>query len=100
MEMDKFIAEVKHSAEDVGNISAQLTRIINQIKVLSPSFETVNVAMNDQSSNARKINQAIAALSEEIEETTEALRESFSAIEQLNDAARGLRHQVSRFKVS
>ncbi len=99
MEMDKFIAEVKHSAEDVGNISAQLTRIIEQIKVLSPSFETVNAAMDDQSSNARKINQAIVALSEEIEETTEALRESFSAIEQLNDAARGLQEEVSRFKV-
>ena len=56
--------------------------------------------MDDQSSNARKINQAIVALSEEIEETTEALRESFSAIEQLNDAARGLQEEVSRFKVS
>jgi len=99
MEMDKFIAEVKHSAEDVGNISTQLTRIIEQIKVLSPSFETVNAAMDDQSSNARKINQAIIALSEEIEETSEALRESFSAIEQLNDAARGLQEEVSRFKV-
>ncbi|MEJ2587994.1 MAG: Cache 3/Cache 2 fusion domain-containing protein, partial [Deltaproteobacteria bacterium] len=100
MEMDKFIAEVKSSAEDVGNISAQLTHIIEQIKVLSPSFENVNAAMDDQSSNAKKINQAIVALSEEIEETTEALRESFSAIEQLNEAARGLQEEVSRFKVS
>ena len=99
MEMDKFIAEVKHSAEDVGQISAQLTRIIEQIKALSPSFENVNMAMDDQSSNARKINQAISSLSEEIEQTTESLRESFSAIEQLNDAARGLQEEVSRFKV-
>ncbi|MGM0425667.1 MAG: methyl-accepting chemotaxis protein [Thermodesulfobacteriota bacterium] len=99
MEMDKFIAEVKRSAEDVGQISAQLTLIIEQIKALSPSFENVNMGMDDQSSNAQKINQVIVALSEEIEQTTEALRESFSAIEQLNDAAGGLQEEVSRFKV-
>jgi methyl-accepting chemotaxis protein WspA len=100
MEMDKFIAEVNRSAEDVGRISVQLARIIEQVQTLSPEFENVNVAMGQQSENAQKINISISSLSEEIQMVTESLRESFSAIEQLNDASRGLQTQVSRFKVS
>jgi methyl-accepting chemotaxis protein len=38
-------------------------------------------------------------LSEEMQQTVDSLRESFMAIEQLNDAARGLQDEVSRFKV-
>ena len=99
MEMDKFISEVKQSAEDVGKISGQLTRIIEQVQALSPSFEDVNVAMGHQSLNAHKVNRAVANLSEEIRLTSESLLESFSAIEQLNEAARGLQQEVSNFKV-
>jgi len=100
MEMDKFIAEVKHSAEDVGKISAQLAKIIEQVQALSPSFEDVNVAMGHQSENAQKINAAMVNLSEEMQQTTDSLRETYAAIEQLNEAAKGLQNEVSRFKVS
>jgi methyl-accepting chemotaxis protein len=100
MEMDKFIGEVKRSAEDVGRISTQLARIIEQVQALSPSFENVNVSMAQQSNNATEINTAIVNLSEEMQQTMESLHESYSAIEQLNEAARGLQDEVSRFKVS
>ena len=100
MEMDKFIAEVKRSAEDVGKISAQLAKIIEQVQALSPSFEDVNVAMGHQSENAQKINAAMVNLSEEMQQTTDSLRETYAAIEQLNEAAKGLQDEVSRFKVS
>jgi len=100
MEMDKFIAEVNRSAEDVGKISVQLARIIEQVQTLSPNFETVNVAMGQQSENAQKINQSMAHLSEEMQETMDSLRETYAAIEQLNEAARGLQDEVSKFKVS
>ncbi len=100
MEMDKFIGEVKRSAEDVGRISTQLARIIEQVQALSPSFENVNVSMAQQSHNATEINTAIVNLSEEMQQTMESLHESYSAIEQLNEAARGLQDEVSRFKVS
>ncbi|MCF8127949.1 MAG: methyl-accepting chemotaxis protein [Deltaproteobacteria bacterium] len=100
MEMDKFIAEVKQSVEDVGKISGQLARIIQQVQALSPSFDDVNVAMGHQSENAEKANSAVARLSEEISSTAESLQETFSAIEQLNEAARGLQQEVSHFKVS
>lgn len=99
MEMDAFIAEVQKSAENVGKISTQLTRIIQQVQALSPSFEEVNESMQIQSGNAKQINESIANLSEEMQQTMESLQESFMAIEQLNDAARGLQDEVSRFKV-
>jgi methyl-accepting chemotaxis protein WspA len=100
MEMDKFIAEVNRSADDVGRISVQLARIIEQVQTLSPDFENVNVAMGQQSENAQKINQSMARLSEEMQETMDSLRETYAAIEQLNEAARGLQDEVSKFKVS
>jgi methyl-accepting chemotaxis protein WspA len=100
MEMDKFIAEVNRSAEDVGRISVQLARIIQQVQTLSPNFENVNVAMGQQSENAQKINQSMIHLSEEMQETMDSLRETYAAIEQLNEAARGLQDEVSKFKVS
>jgi methyl-accepting chemotaxis protein len=100
MEMDKFIAEVNRSAEDVGKISVQLARIIEQVQTLSPNFENVNVAMGQQSENAQKINQSMAHLSDEMQETMDSLRETYAAIEQLNEAARGLQDEVSKFKVT
>lgn len=100
MEMDKFIAQVRHSAEDVGKIGDQLTRIIDQVQAVLPQFEDVNVAMNQQSEHTNQINTAMTALGEEMLQTTVALQESFLAIEQLNDAARGLQQEVSRFKVN
>jgi len=100
MEMDKFIAEVRRSAEDVGKISMQLTLIIDQVQALSPNFEEVSVAMGDQSENARKINSAMMNLSEEMQQTKDSLHETYSAIKQLNEAARGLQDEVSRFKVN
>ena len=99
MEMDKFIGEVKRSSEDVGKISGQLARIIEQVQALSPSFENVNVSMARQSGSAQAINTAMVALSEEMRETLDSLSETYSAIEQLNEAARGLHDEVSRFKV-
>jgi len=99
MEMDAFITEVQRSAENVGKISTQLSKIIEQVQALSPSFEGVNESMQMQAGNAQQINTSMMNLSEEMQQTVESLRESFMAIEQLNDAARGLQEEVSRFKV-
>ncbi len=100
MEMDKFVAEVRHSTEDVEKISMQLAKIIEQVQALTPRFEHVNDTMGQQSENAQKINTAMDNLSEEMQETKGSLSETYSAIGQLNEAARNLQSQVSRFKVS
>ncbi|QTA83951.1 Methyl-accepting chemotaxis protein signailing-domain-containing protein [Desulfonema limicola] len=100
MEMEAFIKEVQRSAEDVGSISTQLTRIIEQVQTLSPSFESVNESMKFQSEKAHKINNAMVNLGSEMQQTAESLKESFDAIEQLNEVARGLQSEVSRFTVA
>ncbi len=99
MEMDKFIAEVRHSAEDIGNISMQMSHIIEKVQDLTPNFEDVNQAMEQQSQDARQINHDMMDLSEEMRETKDSLHETYSAIEQLNQAARNLQEEVSRFHV-
>jgi methyl-accepting chemotaxis protein WspA len=86
MEMDKFIAEVRNSAEDVRTISAKLAVIIRQVQALSPRFEEVNVVM--------------ANLGQETQETRASLHETYSVIEQLNEAAKGLQQEMSRFKIT
>ncbi len=100
MEMDKFIKEVQRSTEDVGKISMQLTLIIDQVQALSPRFEEVSMAMGHQSENAQNINNAMLRLSEEMQQTKESLHETYSAIGQLNEAAKSLQDEVSRFKVT
>jgi len=99
MEMEKFIDEVRRSAEDVGNISTQLTRIIAQVQAQSPSFEELNVATGHQSESARKINTAMVNLSEGLQESIESLRETYAAIGQLNEATKTLQEEISRFRI-
>jgi methyl-accepting chemotaxis protein WspA len=60
----------------------------------------VNESVEQQSNNAQHINSAITGLSEEMEQTRDSLHETYSAIEQLNDAARELQEEVSQFKVT
>jgi len=100
MEMDKFVSEVKGSAEDVGKISGQLALIIDRVQTISPRFEAINVAVSSQSDDARTISISMTNLKEELEETLESFRETYDAIQQLIDAAKGLQDGVSRFKVS
>ncbi len=97
MEMDKFIADVRHSAEDVGKISMQLSLIIEQVQTLAPNFEQVNQSMELQVNQVRKIDGSMLNLRDEMEQTRDALHETYSAIGQLNEAARGLQQEVSRF---
>ena len=55
--------------------------------------------MGQQSENAQNINNAVVHLREEMQQTKDSLHETYSAIEQLNDIAQNLQHEVLRFKV-
>ncbi len=100
MEMETFIKEVRNSSEDVGRISRQLKRIIKQVQALSPSFDNVTDSMEQQAENARGIDGAMSELNKNMQQTMASLKESFQAIEQLNEAAGILQDEVSRFKVN
>ena len=59
----------------------------------------MSVTMGIQVEHAHEIESVITTLGEEMQQTTESLKESFWAIEQLNEAAKGLQNQIVRFKV-
>lgn len=99
MGMDKFSEEVRRGVDEVRQVGAQLTQIIQQVQALTPRFETVNEGMQSQSTGAQQITEALAQLSESAQQTAESLRSSSIAIEHLNEAARDLQSGVARFKL-
>jgi methyl-accepting chemotaxis protein len=100
MEMEKFTDEVRRNVAEVGKISEQLETIIGQVQALTPRFESVNRGMEVQAQGAEQISKAMVGLSDAARQTADSLKEFNKATEQLNEAARGLRSEVSRFSVS
>lgn len=96
--MEKFIADVRQNVRDVETISQQLNRIIAQVQGLLPSFEDINEGMEFQAGNAQEISETMLRLQAEMQETMSSLNESFFAIDELNEGARGLQMEVSQFK--
>ena len=98
--MEKFSVQVKRSAEDVSQVSAQLAHIIEEIQALTPRFESVQEGMHFQSQGAQQIKTAMMQLSESAQQTVESIRHSNAAIDQLNDAAHAMQSSVSKLRVS
>lgn len=99
MGVEKFSAEVRHSAEEVHKVGSQLTRIMDQIKELNPRFESVREGMQFQTQGAEQIKQSITSLNESAQQTVASLKHSSSALDRLNEAAQVLQRGVSKFKV-
>lgn len=99
MSMERFSEQVRHSVNDVREVSAQLTQIIEQVQALTPRFETVHHGMQFQAEGASMINQSMIQLNEAAHQTVDSLKESNSAIMQLNVTAHDLQSGVIKFKV-
>ena len=99
MSMERFSEQVRHSVNDVRDVSAQLTQIIEQVQALTPRFETVHHGMQFQAEGASMINQSMIQLSEAAHQTVDSLKESNLAIAQLNVTAHNLQSGVIKFKV-
>ncbi len=100
MGMEKFAQEVQSAVREVNEISGQIARIIDQVQGLGPRFESVNEGMESQSVGARQITEAMIQLSEATRNTAESQRDAVRAIELLDQAARVLHREVSRFNVN
>jgi methyl-accepting chemotaxis protein WspA len=100
MGMEKFAQEVQSAVREVNEISGQIARIIEQVQGLGPRFESVNEGMESQSVGARQITEAMIQLSEATRNTADSQRDAVRAIELLDQAARVLHREVSRFNVS
>jgi methyl-accepting chemotaxis protein WspA len=99
MGMEKFTQEVRSAVHEVNGISGQIGRIIEQVQGLGPRFESVNEGMESQSIGARQISEAMIQLSQATRNTADSQRDAARAIQVLEQAARVLHREVSRFKV-
>ena len=99
MGMDKFSEDVRLGVEEIRKVSAQLAQIIHQVQTLTPRFQLVNEGMHAQAAGAQQISETLIQLSDAAHQTAKSLRQSNLAIEQLNEAARGLQTSVARFKL-
>jgi len=100
MEMDKFSAHVRHSVDEMAQISGQQSQVIEQVQALEPRFERINEGMQQQSQMASQISESMVQLNAAARQTAASLSEFNKVTEQLNGAARGLQGEVSRFKVN
>jgi len=98
MGVDKFSEEIHTGVNHVAEVGGQLSQIIEQVQLLTESFETVNQGMQAQSIGAEQINESINQLSESAQQTTVSIRQFHNAIEQLNNAAQEMQLAVSKIK--
>jgi methyl-accepting chemotaxis protein WspA len=100
MGMEKFSEEVRHGVEQVGQVGDRLSKIVKSVQSLTPHFESVYQSMQEQSSGSEQINLALEQLSQIVQGSAEAMRESVLVVDQLNEASHRLQSAVSGFKVS
>ncbi|MCL4810974.1 MAG: methyl-accepting chemotaxis protein [Vicinamibacteraceae bacterium] len=97
MGMDKLAEQVREAVEEVSRFSVELRRGIEDVNTLIARFGSVNEGMASQSAGASEISLAVSQLSTGATETSQALKESMLAVAALNETARELEREVSRF---
>lgn len=99
MGMDKFGEELRRGAGEISSVGTQLDRVISEVQSLAPSVESVNEGMRSQTQGAQQISEALTQLGEAARLTADSIRDSSRAIDQLNEATRGLQTGIARFKL-
>ncbi len=99
MGMDKFSEEVRRGVADVAKVAGQLEQIIEQVQAITPRIGAVSEGMQAQSTGAHQISEALTQLGEAARQTAESLRQSNETVQRLDQASRGLRGSVEKFKL-
>jgi methyl-accepting chemotaxis protein WspA len=99
MGMDKFSEEVRRGVTDVEKVAGQIAQIIQHVQAITPRIGAVSEGMQAQSQGAQQISEALSQLGEAARQTAESLVQSNETVQRLDDASRGLRTSVERFKV-
>jgi methyl-accepting chemotaxis protein WspA len=100
MGMDKFSEEIRRGVDVVQQVSEELSQIIRQVQTLTPNFESVSEGMQSQSLGAQQITDSLSQLTEAAKQTVSSLRQSNIAMDQLNQAARGLQGGAARLALA
>ncbi len=99
MEMDKFADRVRHTVQDVAEVSQDLAEILGLVEQTTERFASVKDGMSSQAQGASQINDAMHALTESVQQTVLSLKEFTAAADELRSAADGLNVQLATFKL-
>lgn len=99
MGMDKFSEEVRRGVADVEKVASQLAQIIQNVQAITPRIASVSEGMQVQSAGAEQISQALTQLGDAARQIADSLHQSNETVRRLDEAGRGLRSGVERFKV-
>jgi methyl-accepting chemotaxis protein WspA len=99
MGMDRFSEEVRQGVGSVDQVGGQLAQVIGHVQSITPRISAVSDGMQAQSTAAGQISEALSQLGEAVRQTAESLRVSNETIHRLEEAGRGLRTGIGRFKL-
>ena len=100
MGMDKFSEEVRRGRHDVQEIGSKLSDVISEVQTLAPQFESVSEGMQAQATGAEQISEALVQLTDATQQTVDSLRQSSSAIDDLNQVSGNLHGSIARFRLA
>ncbi len=98
--VEQFSEKVQVGVQRIDDVGEQLTRIIQQVHKLAPGFDVISAAVKGQSCNAEQIREVVTHLNEASGQTAASVFELKRITDQLNQAARTLQNEVSRFRIS
>lgn len=88
--VDHFSDQIRHQVFEAADIGEQLKRMISQTQEQFEAFETVNVGMQEQAKRASQIHEAISALTNTAQKTTQSVRNLYLEIEYLHHSTGNL----------
>jgi methyl-accepting chemotaxis protein WspA len=99
MEVDKFSAEVGHSAQAIHHMGRQLATMIDSVTSLTPQFATVDRGMSNQAEAALQISEAMTQLSDTTGLNADALKEVNNSMMDLETVVRELQEEATQIAV-
>jgi methyl-accepting chemotaxis protein WspA len=99
MEVDKFSAEVGHSAQAIHLMGRQLATMIDSVTSLTPQFATVDRGMSNQAEAALQISEAMTQLSDTTGLNADALKEVNNSMMDLETVVRELQEEATQIAV-
>ena len=100
MGMDKFSEEIRRSVNEVAQVTAQLSGVMDQVQKLAPQFDAVLQGMQSQAVGAEQITSTMMQLNDATQQTVESLKATSEAVHQLQYAASDLQSGVASFAVT
>ncbi|MFK5955771.1 MAG: methyl-accepting chemotaxis protein [Planctomycetota bacterium] len=99
MSMDKFSMQACTGLEKAKDVSEHLKGVISKVECMPAQFRSVEESMEQQSTGARQISEAMAQLGENSSHTRESMELSTEAILGLEEAVAELKEGVAHFQV-